>query len=336
MPAGLLGNRFYGYREGGWHRLGHVNDTPQTGRQTLEMIGTVDVRLLPVVVDLNGDLVDVPDYQVIMRLPTPDDDYLRAFGVVSPQYVLLTPEDAVDAWDTVVKRPVETMGFIRNGAVLFITTELPGFNVRGDESKGYMMLSSPMTGEDTLSVSYVTTRVVCQNTWLVALAGATETYRIRHDTGAKYMLKSHLKDIYERFTFRHDAVQEALDILAAHRVSPEDEMLVLERAYPEPAVPVENCPPDVYEKRVEKWELDRMQVLEYRFTAGQLFQGEGTGMDLPATKGTAWGLFNAVTELANYGGRRVDPKARAQAVLFGSQGDVIKRAFDASLEISRN
>ena len=139
----------------------------------------------------------------------------------------------------------------------------------------------------------------------------------------------------ERAHARAEVLQEAFNILAGHRIVWDDSKAILEMAYPLPKPPRDDAPPDVMKERLAGMESSREGVEQRRAAALELFDGRGTGMDLPATQGTAWGLYNSVAELEDYRRGRGDASI-ARDALFGGRAATKARAFEACLAVASN
>jgi hypothetical protein len=66
----------------------------------------------------------------------------------------------------------------------------------------------------------------------------------------------------------------------------------------------------------------------------ELYEGQGRGATLESSRGTAWGLLNAVTEYVDHERRARSNEYRMDSAWFG-QGAVIKqRALSAALQLA--
>lgn len=130
---------------------------------------------------------------------------------------------------------------------------------------------------------------------------------------------------------------ETMELLATTRATGDLVRPVLFAAWPSPTPPPprEDCPPEVFTQRFEKYEADVQIVQERRITALDLFRGDGTGMGLDSRKGTMWGVYQAVAELEQYR-RGGNDQSAATSMLVGSRGATVQRAFDAALEACRS
>lgn len=342
MTANIFGSRFTSRDRPAWWDVGseHVHHEDRTARQAFEEIGTYEVGLAPVYaeMELGTDLasttrLELPN-RAIIRKPTWDDASTAVFGIVSDEYELVTPQDCVALWDEHVARPVSTMGALRDGRILFVTTELPTIDVKGDPVLNYMGLLSPMTGGDAASVEVFPIRIVCENTFKLAKSMATEVYRVVHDGTAKEKLGAWLTDVYSEAVLKVEVIQEALNLLADHMVTEDETDRVLVETYPDPKAPRRDAPESVMRVREEGWVKGRENMARRREGARGLFLGDGTGMDLPATKGTAYGLYNAITEVEDWRRASRDVNSVTENLLIGPRADVKQRAFESLMAVA--
>lgn len=340
MSHEIFGSRFTSHRVAAWHSIGTVSENEMSAREALSQIGgDLNVRLHPNFTLIDGTLTDLPGRSIV-RYPTSDDPEHVVLGQVGPDYTLITPGEIADIWDASVGKPIETMGVLRRGALFFCTTKLPTLDIKGDEVERYLGVCSPMDGQRTASAEEWDVRVVCANTLRAAQAQAKVSYRVIHDAKAKDRLGAWLLDAYQKAEQNYDVVKEAFELLASRDVSPSDALAVVRRAYPEARIPRRNAPDEMMAVRMERWERAQIRIRRRRETALELFQGDGTGMDLPAAKGTLWGLYNAITETENFrkgfaaGGVEAESARVGEDVLFGRRGEAMQRAFDACLVLA--
>lgn len=332
MPHDLFGERFVSHREPAWHSLGLVVEEPVSAAAAFQQMGPYDVFLADLKVE--GVTVEIGQ-RAIVRSPVPDDPEHRVFGMVGPDYGLISPEQFCSIWDEHVGQPVETIGVLGKGETMFISTKMPAFGVRGDEVDNYLLGVSPMTGASAAEARVTPVRVVCRNTLVLSEIMASEVYRIVHDATARERMATWLSDLYNRALERTEALREAFNVLAGHHMTRYGVDKVLALAYPMPKAIREDAPETVLARRAEFNNYLVDSHTAQRKAVRELFAGAGTGMDHTACAGTAWGLYNAVVEYEDYRrGRGVVSVARE--ALFGYRAKIKARVFDACLEQARN
>lgn len=276
--------------------------------------------------------IAVPN-RAIVRMPTTDDPEKRIFGIVGPEYELVTLEDAVNIWDEHVARPIETMGLLgKYGENFFCTTWLPEINVRGEEVRNYLLLNSPMDGFASAQALISPVCTVCQNTLRLAESMALQRLRVVHDKNVKTRLAEWMTTMVEQAEAKTETLKEAFEVFAKHKVTTDETTLVTTAAYPDPKPPVRNAPDEIMKVRWENYEYEKHRVEKARHQVVQLFQGAGTAMETKARKGTLWGLYQSVTERENYR-RGGSVEASVSSILFGWRGYAMTKAFEAGMEI---
>jgi hypothetical protein len=294
MHMTLFDSRYFGPRQPAWHHLAQVAPQSIGAVDAFRQAGPYDVILSP---------SSAPDRWDIRRKPTVADRRWITFDTVDQDYVLVPPDEITEIWDLKVQRHVETLGAVRRGRCLFITTKLPSFSVRGDAVDSYLILAHWMDASGTTEIFVAPVRVVCQNTLLMAHRRARHHIKLVQGADSRERLREHLGSIVGRGEREAQRMATVFERLADREASPSDISAVLEAAYPSNTAA--------------------------RRAAQDLFNGEGAGMQVAAANGTLWGLYNAVAELENF--RDDDTlKGAAYSVLFGARGATIQRAFSAA------
>lgn len=330
MAHNIFSNRFYGHRQPAWHGLGMVTQEDMTANEVLTALGGgYWFEKRPVTVFMNGENVEVGDYAIV-RSPVIDDPVERNFGYVTKQYNIIQPLTICELFDENVKQPVETFGMLGKGEKLFLTWKLPAFLVNGDEVNLNAFVACGYDGKFGASLYTVYTRVVCQNTFSIAVNEA--------DNGKGYSKKlwsgKHNSSNIERdlaIWLEHaqmsaenkaGIVREGFINMSNFEIKNKETVFgILRQIYPTPPA----LPADYPEKlRAEKQE-DIDKQTEYAEndveSVFSLFEGEGTAIDA-----TGWGLFNAVTEYENWG--RMTRKAPEYSIVLGNRANTMNKAMD--------
>lgn len=323
MSANLFSERFYSFRQPAWHGLGVVSETPM-GAQEAFSINPYSMSLQELC--RKGSEKGIGSYG-IFRDPVPDDKTYRCFGVVSPKYVLLQPNDLCRMFDEEVNVNVETLGAIGHGERFFLTTKLPKMDIAGDPVENYIVVAARWSGGTALHVRATPVRVVCQNTLIASRSAATAEYSIRNVVGVEENLRKTVKVMYKEAKQKVDALKQLFGIWATTKIDKPTLADVLFKVYPDPDEPevksvdgVSSSQERWYQYHTERREKDRNLVAE-------LFNGASAGYDdCPAIRGTAWGLYNAFTEYENYRtGRGIE--SRSKDVMSGNRAKTMEMAF---------
>lgn len=333
MSHNLFGERFGDQRYPAWHELGQVFNKPISATEAYRKMGPYEVRLA----DLNAEGVALKQ-RAILRNPTTDDPETRVLGIVGSDYHLVTPDDFVTIWDERVGKPIETIGALGWGETFFISTSLPKMDVRGDEIEFYLLGKLTQTGLAANEVMTTGVRVVCQNTLNAAEASTTMRLKVAHDQHVRQRMGDWLQGIVDEAETTAHVLKEQFDLLASKRIKSADAEELFEEAYPYPNAPKKNAPAHVVEQRIQWWSENVSLMDRRRDGARNLFEGMGTGLDIPAAKGTLWGAYNAVVETEDYrrGRNETTPEGRAsiaESIMFGERAMCKRRAFKAAMVI---
>lgn len=335
MSHNLFGERFGDQRYPAWHELGQVFGEPISASKAYKRLGPYEVRIA----DLKADGVQL-EQRAILRNPTTDDPETRVFGIVGKDYHLVTPDDFVTIWDERVGREIETIGALGAGETFFISTYLPKLDVRGDEVEFYLLGKLTMTGLHSNEVMTTGVRTVCQNTLNAAESSATQRFKVVHDQYVLQRMGDWLQELVDEAETEAKMLAQVFDLLAGTKVKQAHVTEVLEDAYPYPKAPAKNAPQNVVEQRIQWWN-ENVNLMDRRRDGAQaLFEGMGTGMDVPAAKGTLWGVYNSVVECEDYrrGKNETTPEGRAriaESIMFGERAAAKKRAFKSCHEMAK-
>jgi phage/plasmid-like protein (TIGR03299 family) len=296
MAHEVYDGKVLSFRQPMWHHLGQVIEDEVNATEAYNRIGQYKVDLVPVRLDNGfdtGQRAIVRDYGTAKQY---------VFGMVKGEYHLVTPEDICEAWDAAVARNVETMGALREGSVFFVSTGLGKRDIRGDEITEYLLLTSPMSGMESIQALATSVRTVCMNTLIAAKSASRLTFNIPHNKYAKDRTKQWLEYLIARSESQFETQREAYERFAMHSPTEDQVSQVLEETYPLPEAHIRGIVDEKTRAQREKWNEEyRRAAMGARDRTRNLFEGAGTGMDVEAAKGTFWGLYNAVTEDRDWG-----------------------------------
>lgn len=343
MAHEVLGDLFFQDRgQPAWHKIMHegIEERDYTAGEVYAMFGSIDVRLSKlrtIGTRPDGSFLEIP-YNAIVRGPAGDDPHPKVFGVVSPDYTLVSPREIVELWDSEVGRKIQTMMFLRDAKLMVITCKLESFSCRGEDVECFAQIGNWMDGANasTALVSRVCT--VCMNTWQAANDSNLERYRFSHDQYIKDRMSAWFKDVLARAEGSQESARDVMAALADFRLTKDNAQpvvtTVLRGAYPEPQAPKEDplAPKEYNDRRAKEYETLRKAVDIRRLTAFDLFKGQGTGMSLPSRKGTLWGLYQSVCEVEDYR-KGSTGDGLASSILFGDRGQTKDRAFKAAVSL---
>ena len=327
-------NSMFSYKEIPWHRLGIVSDKEMGAQEALGCIESPYYEKRPVTVELDGQKVEYGDYAII-RSAIPNDPQERVVGTVKKNYNILQPIDIASKFDEEVNQPLETLGFLgTHGDKMFLTWSLPDFVVgKDDRVKLFSFVAAGYDGKFGASLNIVTVRVVCQNTFSMAVnesengdkrKGTGRVWSGRHNSNTlERDLGIWMHHVQERALNQGKKASDIFNVMAATAIKNQNTLNnLLGKIYPDPKSLPANYPErlkaekqsKIYDLTV-KAERDRNLVLD-------LFNGAG----IACSDGTVWSLFNATTQYENFG--RVTKKPSDYSILFGNRANTMNRAFE--------
>jgi hypothetical protein len=328
----MLDKMFYGLREPAWHKLGYISQVEQTAQEAMSNLGGgYFVEKRPVFVYLNGGNQDIGDYALV-RSAIPDDPKEYIFGIVSKEYNVLNPLDIAILFDENVKAPVETLGFLGNGQKMFLTWTLPSSFIgdKKDEVRNHGFIACGYDGRFGANLYLTTTKVVCENTFTVAVQVAqssnNETDRRvwtgRHNsTNLARDLGAWLAHVQGKAFQKLSETEAVFNKMASFEFNDEEEVDdLLNVIYPDPSPISVDMPSVIKNEKEERRESLLEKALRDRQLVKLIFDEKGTAIDA-----TAWGLFNSVTEYENWG--RATRKPAEYSIMLGGRGQTMNTAY---------
>ena len=325
----LFGERFYGHRTKAWHELGLVTQEDMTALEALTALGGgYWFEKRPILLELNGAYEETGDYAIV-RSPVPDDPTERSFGYVTDQYQIVQPLRVCELFDENVGQPVETLGMLGLGDRIFLTWKLPIFDVDGDEIELYALISCGYNGKFGISLHNVYTRVVCQNTFAVALS---ESEAGQGESGKIWSARHNSINLERDFAIWLEHAQMSAEAKAGimrdqfinmSNIPLEDYSHVKEllyQIYPLPMPMPDNYPVKLRKEKQEKIDIEVAKVERDVESVMSLYESEGTAIDA-----TLWGLFNATVEYENWG--RPTRRPPEHSIMMGDRANTMNKAF---------
>lgn len=307
-----------------WHSLG----TQLPARQPIDVwaeragmnwrIMESPVQYRPLGDEGEGPLQTLEEQKVLYR-----SDTHAALSVVGGRYQIVQPREVLEFYRDLTEAggyELETAGVLKGGRKLWALarTGQSAQLVGGDSVNGYLLLATSCDGTLATIAMPTSVRVVCNNTLSVALRGVTQCVRVPHSTTfdsvtvkqqlgiavsswGEFMYR--MKTLSKRKVTSQEAATYFVDVLCqsmAASLGPGSAVVTNERA------------------------LKRVQAL---------YDGHGLGAELASSKGTAWGLLNAVTQYVDHERRARSREYRLDSAWFGQGAAVKQRALDQALEM---
>lgn len=242
-------------------------------------------------------------------------------GVVGDGYEVLQNQEAFDFFDILLKESggkLQTAGAIGKGEKVWMLAKLPEifYPIAGDGVERFLLGTTSHDGSMKTEVRFTDIRVVCQNTFNLAMRDSKGVISIRHTSQMRQKLEMAAM-VMLRYKEHFDLVGDQFGKLAAVRVDDAwlDEYLCRMIGRPE----------NVPDGRSRTMMENKIRLIESRLN-------NGMGVDLPGVAGTAWWALNAMVEYADYDmkakGQSADESRRTQSILFGTASDFKQQAFD--------
>lgn len=297
-----------------WHGLGTELPNLATSQEAIEAAGLGwQVIQQPVLTEayefINSDdqLVKVASQECDTKRINIRQDNGTPLGVVGTQYQILQNVKAFEFMDAITQDKggpkYETAGSLWGGRKIWMLARVPGvFEVRKDDVvHPYILLSNSHDGSSAVRIQETPIRVVCQNTLNMAIWGTGKNDRkahVRH-SGDIALKVQRVQDMLGIVRHNFEATFGIYQDLAKKELTEEKITSVLAKLFPD--------------TKSDRGRLQRERVRE--LTA----KGLGNG------KGTAWDLYNGITELEDHSvpkSDREDTQDRhLNSVWFGSGYD---------------
>ena len=248
-------------------------------------------------------------------------------GIVSPDYKPVQPREVLEFFRDLVENAgfqLHTAGTMFGGSKFWALAKITEAMVSGwDRIGGFLLLATSADGSIATTAQETAIRVVCNNTITTALnRQERRVVRVSHRMAFdEKLVKAKLGLGEEHFA----AFVEAASALTKIRVTEAAaEQFVLDLLRKPPA---DDAEPEEDEEQDERMPRGYYQVLE-------LFSGTGLGSTRPGSKGTAWGLVNAVTEYVDHLATARSVDHRLQRAWFGGGADIKATALERALQLA--
>jgi len=331
MADNIFGERFFGDRVSAWHGKGYVTEVAMKAVEALEKCGDYEVSMVPLLTPTGEET----PYRAIRRSPTPDDARVRWFGSVSGDYALITPSQLATIWDTSLGVPVESMGALAEGRTFFITTRLAEYEVAKDTVVEYLATCNFLDGKNAFRLLRTPVRIVCQNTMVAGIEGATASFALTHNQEMAGKLGTWLAEMYSTAMEKRDLLKDLCNQMA--RTACDDEMAtgMFARCYPIKGRPSTDGPRELVQRRLAEYESKIEAMTRRREGVACLWNGMATGYE--NLKGNVWGALQVVVEYEDHRPEGAWGLGKAQeSALLGDRAATKEIAFAEAVKLSRN
>jgi phage/plasmid-like protein (TIGR03299 family) len=314
-----------GDRDSAWHKLGQRTPNTVKWEQAVEL---ADLNWEVVKKQLYarnplGNVVDVPMYGTFR---TDDGAYL---GTVGDGYAIIQNKDQFQWIDAILEAAngshYESAGALGNGERIWCLARIPEGDYQidgGDKHHTYLMGATSHDGSLAQTLKLVDTRVVCANTLAVAIRESGTAIRIKHTTNAKVRMDAAVK-LMSSVMDSAKGIKAKMEQLAERKLTRESVQHIFDRLFPKS---------DDKEANQTRRNNTITEVLD--------LYASNDKAAFPSIQGTAYNLFNAVTEYADHfrtaRGNGSEPQqvamARAESAMFGSGEKLKTQALEVILE----
>lgn len=337
---------FVSVRKPAWHNLGTVLTETVTPSEALHVIGA-DFQIVktplytsvPAFADAQM-MLPLEDKFALMRAPIEGSDANWQYcGTVGAQYEIVQNADVARLLDPLAEKwTLETAGALKQGQELFFTLNLGDWDVKGEAIKEFFLVHNATDGKTGLTLAYTPIRVVCQNTLVSGLRQSRVKATLAHREGIAEELTLRMS-LLQDLQNAQLAGREAFRALSEITLKTNAIEAMLARIY---AAPKETARLETYKRAQDAGALDvsegfrvlmeesaskigRMAdvLAEQKSVAAQLVRKHND--EHPLTANTAWAVYNAVVEQADFGGRMTENAP--QSALFGGRATIKEQAF---------
>jgi len=300
-----------------WHGLGNR----LTAKQPLEIwaeqagmafnILETPVRYMSESAGALGAIMSFPDQKVLYR-----SDTKAALSVVSNRYQVVQPREILEFYRDLTEISgfeLETAGVLKFGRKIWALAKTnQSATLKGNDTiNGYLLLATACDGTLATTAQFTSIRVVCNNTLAVALANGNGAVKVPHSTSFDpQAVKKQLGisvPAWDSFMYR-------MKTLSERKVKSHEAMNYFLRVFTDPTTTATGLSNERAIKKVQG-----------------LYDGQGKGSELTSSKGTAFGLLNAVTEYVDHERRARSPDHRLEAAWFGQGATLKQKALDQAL-----
>jgi phage/plasmid-like protein (TIGR03299 family) len=248
----------------------------------------------------------------------PFDNGTDILGVVGEKYKVVQNESLFEFGDNLLDGGAswESAGSIKNGTVVFGSLVVPkeftldpdGAN---DKTKTYLLVHTSHDGSVSVQASITPVRVVCQNTLNLALDSVKQSFKLRHTATVEGKIQVAREALGLTFRYMDDFEAEAKALFETSVTDLEFNKIIT-AIYPKPD--------ELNKQGTTVWsnKIDLVNDIYFKSPTQENI------------KGTAWGVFNALTERLDYFRGERKAKNSNQNRLINASG------FDAMTNAERN
>lgn len=268
-----------------------------------------------------SDMQKIEGYKSTVRR-----DLSQPLAIVGDRYTVLQNSDAIKAIDQLTMDPngpkYETVGTLRGGRTFWALARCPWLtNVKGDQIDNFILLRNSHDGSSALTLMLTPVRVVCHNTLSMALKNSAVKLNIRHTKSIGLRVEN-AQDALGIVKNKIEETGQYFQRLAEIKPTEEQAKAMIEKLWPS-----------------SKGETETTKVKNIRESVLALWDG-GIGHDQKDIKGTAWTLYNAVTQYVDHSGTvrvtegRTREESNFDSKILGAGAKLKSDALDLALALN--
>ena len=218
----------------------------------------------------------------------PFDSGTDILGVVGKRYKVVQNEQLFEFGDNLLDGGAswESAGSIKSGTIVFGSLVIPKEIVldpqgANDKTTTYLMVHTSHDGSTAVQASITPVRVVCQNTLNLALGSVKQSFKLRHTQSVEGKIQVARETLGLTFKYMEDFEKEAKSLFET-KINDKQVYDIITKIYPKPELDKKG--------QFKKWE-NKISLVN------DLYFDSPTNANV---KGSAWGLFNALTERLDY------------------------------------
>jgi phage/plasmid-like protein (TIGR03299 family) len=328
--------KFYSLREPAWHGLGYVSNTAMSIDEAL-VAADMDFEwsthpVQTTVFDLDGlETLDIPEKFAVVRRNKRNGER-SAYGPVGSQYTVHSANEIFSFIDELQGggAVLETVGSLGRGEREFIVVKLPDeVLVNGtDQTSLYLTGTTAFDGTASTRFDLTGVRIVCANTWKFAHEESKKHVKFRHTSELNGSDLDKARRVLELSTAMAEDMTALGNRLLGITLRNEDAAEIVSTLFPFPA----SVKPGM------DWETlsagEKRAVTKAQNTRQKVFSLYKNSPTLSGVGDNGWGLFNALTEYADWfspvRGDNTDT-VRAEKILLGDFDNVKEKAMNLIL-----
>ncbi len=304
-----------------WHNLANriFNKDEDVTTQTMldeAKLSNWNVRLSPITEHIPESFNDVSQSSLVLRT-NPFNGGTDVLATVGKRYKPVQNEELFAFADAIHDANAdcrwESAGSLKKGKVVFGTVDIPRTMVldpqgANDETKLYLIVWTSHDGSVAVQAAVTPVRVVCQNTLILAMKSAKQSFKIRHTQSVEGRIQVARETLGLALGYFDEFEKEAQGLFNQAITDAEFSKLI-QTIYPKPDKDLKGA--------MKKWE-NKVVLLD------DLYHNSPTNSTI---KGTKWGAFNAITERLDY---YRSGRGNSESLMAGASG------FDPVLTAEKN